>query len=73
MREVTRELAQSLNMNYSYGAECIGVDPLHLGLEQVKMEDKDADADIQKSFQPDKEKYLGLRGTNCGRHLEFTL
>jgi endonuclease/exonuclease/phosphatase family metal-dependent hydrolase len=62
-RDVTRELAQSLNMNYSYGVEFIEVDPLNLGLEQVKMEDKDAEADIQKSFTPNKEKYLGLHGT----------
>jgi hypothetical protein len=37
-------------MNYSDGAEFIRVDRLNLGLEQLKMEDKDANADIQKSF-----------------------
>lgn len=62
-RDVTRELAQSLNMNYAYGVEFIEVDPLSLGLEKVKMENKAAESDIQKSFQPDKAKYLGLHGT----------
>jgi endonuclease/exonuclease/phosphatase family metal-dependent hydrolase len=62
-RDVARELAQALHMNYAYGVEFIEVDPLNLGLEKVEMEDKDAQADIQKSFEPDKERYLGLHGT----------
>ncbi|MBV8572281.1 MAG: hypothetical protein JO319_16800 [Acidobacteriaceae bacterium] len=63
-RDVTRELAQALKMNYAYGVEFIEVDPLSLGLEKVKMQDKAAESDIQKSFQPDKQKYLGLHGTS---------
>ena len=39
------------------------LDPLNLGLEKVKMDDKTAEADIQKSFEPDKSRYLGLHGT----------
>jgi len=62
-RDVSRELAQSLKMNYAYGVEFLEVDPLSLGLEQVRMEDKAAEADIQKSFQPDKSRYLGMHGT----------
>jgi endonuclease/exonuclease/phosphatase family metal-dependent hydrolase len=62
-RDVTRELAQALKMNYAYGVEFVEVDPLSLGLEKVKMEDKAAESDIQKSFEPDKQKYLGLHGT----------
>jgi endonuclease/exonuclease/phosphatase family metal-dependent hydrolase len=62
-RDVGRELAESLKMNYAFGVEFIEVDPLNLGLEQVKMEDKAAETDIQKSFQPDKNRYLGLHGT----------
>jgi endonuclease/exonuclease/phosphatase family metal-dependent hydrolase len=62
-RDVGRELAQALHMNYAYAVEFLEIDPLNLGLEQVKMADKDAQADIQKSFEPDKSRYLGLHGT----------
>jgi endonuclease/exonuclease/phosphatase family metal-dependent hydrolase len=62
-RDIGHELAESLKMNYAFGVEFIEVDPLNLGLEQVKMEDKAAESDIQKSFQPDRNRYLGLHGT----------
>jgi endonuclease/exonuclease/phosphatase family metal-dependent hydrolase len=62
-RDVTRELADAMMMNYAWAVEFVEVDPLALGIEQVKMEDKAAEADIQKSFQPDKNRYLGLHGT----------
>jgi endonuclease/exonuclease/phosphatase family metal-dependent hydrolase len=62
-RDVGRELAHALHMNYAYAVEFLEIDPLNLGLEQVKMDDKDAQADIQKSFEPDKTRYLGLHGT----------
>jgi endonuclease/exonuclease/phosphatase family metal-dependent hydrolase len=62
-RNVARELAQALNMNYAYAVEFLELDPLNLGLEKVNMEDKTAQEDIQKSFEPDKSRYLGLHGT----------
>jgi endonuclease/exonuclease/phosphatase family metal-dependent hydrolase len=62
-RDVGRELAQTLNMNYAYAVEFLEVDPLNLGLEKVNVEDKAAQEDIQKSFEPDKSRYLGLHGT----------
>lgn len=62
-RNVARELAQALKMNYAYAVEFLEIDPLNLGLETVKLEDKDAQADIQKSFEPDKARYLGMHGT----------
>jgi endonuclease/exonuclease/phosphatase family metal-dependent hydrolase len=62
-RDVGRELAQALHMNFAYAVEFLEIDPLNLGLEQVQMDDKDAQADIQKSFEPDKTRYLGLHGT----------
>jgi endonuclease/exonuclease/phosphatase family metal-dependent hydrolase len=62
-RDVARELAQALHMNYAYAVEFVEVDPLNLGIEKVKMEDKTAQADIQKSFEPDQSRYLGLHGT----------
>jgi endonuclease/exonuclease/phosphatase family metal-dependent hydrolase len=62
-RDVARELAKSLKMNYAYAVEFLEIDPLNLGLERVKMDDKTAEAEIQKSFEPDKSRYLGLHGT----------
>ena len=62
-RDVARDLAKALNMNYAYGVEFLEVDPLDLGLQKVEMEDKQAQADIQKSFDVDKSRYLGLHGT----------
>ncbi len=62
-RNVARELAQSLKMNYAYAVEFLEIDPLNLGLEKVTLTDKAAQEDIQKSFEPDKSRYLGLHGT----------
>jgi len=62
-RNVARELAQALKMNYAYAVEFLEIDPLNLGLEKVNLEDKAAQEDIQKSFEADKSRYLGLHGT----------
>jgi endonuclease/exonuclease/phosphatase family metal-dependent hydrolase len=62
-RNVARELAQALKMNYAYAVEFLEIDPLELGLEKVNLEDKAAQEDIQKSFAADKSRYLGLHGT----------
>jgi endonuclease/exonuclease/phosphatase family metal-dependent hydrolase len=62
-RNVARELAQALKMNYAYAVEFLEIDPLNLGLEKVTVEDKAAQEDIQKSFAADKSRYLGLHGS----------
>ena len=62
-RDVARDLAKALQMNYAYGVEFLEIDPLNLGLEKVEMEDKAAQEDIQKSFEVDKSRYLGMHGT----------
>ena len=62
-RDVARDLGKALNMNYAYGVEFLELDPLNLGLEKVELEDKEAQADIQKSFDVDKSRYLGMHGT----------
>jgi len=62
-RNVARELAQALKMNYAYAVEFVEIDPLNLGLEKANVEDKAAQEDIQKSFEPDKGRYLGLHGS----------
>ena len=62
-RDVASDLAKVLKMNYAYGVEFLEIDPLNLGLEKVEMDDKEAQADIQKSFDVDKSRYLGMHGT----------
>jgi endonuclease/exonuclease/phosphatase family metal-dependent hydrolase len=62
-RNVASELAKALKMNYAYAVEFLEIDPLNLGLEKVTLEDKTAQADIQKSFEPDKSRYLGMHGS----------
>jgi hypothetical protein len=62
-RDVARDLAKALNTNYAYGVEFVELDPLNLGLEKVELEDNQAQADIQKSFDADPSRYLGMHGT----------
>ena len=62
-RDVGGGLAKALHMNYTYGVEFLEIDPLNLGLEKVQLEDPEAQADIQKSFDVDKSRYLGMHGT----------
>jgi endonuclease/exonuclease/phosphatase family metal-dependent hydrolase len=62
-RDVARDLAKTLSMNYAYGVEFLELDPLNLGLEKVELDDKEAQADIQKSFDADKSRYIGMHGT----------
>ena len=62
-RDVGGGLAKALHMNYAYGVEFLEIDPLNLGLEKVQLEDPGAQADIQKSFDVDKSRYLGMHGT----------
>jgi endonuclease/exonuclease/phosphatase family metal-dependent hydrolase len=62
-RDVGGSLAKALRMNYAYGVEFLELDPLNLGLEKVQLDDPEAQADIQKSFDVDKSRYLGMHGT----------
>ena len=67
-RDVGGGLAKALHMNYAYGVEFLEIDPLNLGLEKVQLEDPGAQADIQKSFDVDKSRYLGMHGTAVLSH-----
>jgi endonuclease/exonuclease/phosphatase family metal-dependent hydrolase len=63
-RDVARELASTLHMNYAYGVEFVEVDPIFdLGTEQVHLPDTQADARLQQDLQVDPERYRGLHGT----------
>jgi endonuclease/exonuclease/phosphatase family metal-dependent hydrolase len=63
-RDVARELAAALHMNYAYGVEFVEVDPVFaLGTEQVRLPDAEQDARLQQDLQVDRERYRGLHGT----------
>ena len=62
-RDVARELATAMHMNYTYGVEFVEVDPVfELGIEQVHLADSQEDARLQKDLQVDPDRYRGLHG-----------
>jgi endonuclease/exonuclease/phosphatase family metal-dependent hydrolase len=63
-RDVAKELAAALHMNYAYGVEFVEVDPVFaLGTEQVHLPDPAQDARLQQDLQVDRQRYRGLHGT----------
>jgi endonuclease/exonuclease/phosphatase family metal-dependent hydrolase len=63
-RDVARDLAAALHMNYAYGVEFVEVDPVFaLGTEQVHLPDPQQDARLQQDLQVDRARYRGLHGT----------
>ena len=63
-RDVTRELAAALHMNYAYGVEFVEVDPVFdLGTEQVHLSDAQEDQRLQEDLRVDKDRFHGLHGT----------
>jgi endonuclease/exonuclease/phosphatase family metal-dependent hydrolase len=63
-RDVTRELAAALKMNYTYGVEFIEIDPLNLGTEQFSESASDEQrVGLRKLIEVDRERYKGLQGT----------
>jgi endonuclease/exonuclease/phosphatase family metal-dependent hydrolase len=63
-RDVARELAAALHMNYAYGVEFVEVDPIFdLGTEQIHLPAAEQDARLQLDLQVDRELYRGLHGT----------
>ena len=62
-RNVARELAAVMQMNYVFGVEFIEVDPLTLGTETLEGETSADKAEIIKNIAVDKSRTLGLHGT----------
>jgi endonuclease/exonuclease/phosphatase family metal-dependent hydrolase len=62
-RDVARDLAEILGMDYAFGVEFVEVDKLDLGLEDVTLEDKEMELEIERDLAPDRERYRGLHGT----------
>lgn len=56
-RDLARDLADALHMNYAYGVEFVEVDPVFdLGTEQVHLPDAEQDARLQQDLQVDRER-----------------
>jgi endonuclease/exonuclease/phosphatase family metal-dependent hydrolase len=63
-RDVARELAAALHMNYAYGVEFVEVDPLFdLDTEPVQLTDALEDQRLQQDLAVDHQRYHGLHGT----------
>lgn len=62
-RDVARELAHALHMDYVYGVEFVEVDRLEdLGAEPVRLEDPELSKKMQEDLRPDPARYRGLHG-----------
>ena len=63
-RDVARDLASALGMNYAYGVEFVEVDPLVLGIETFEgMKDATERAALVKESAVDKTRTQNLHGT----------
>lgn len=62
-RNVARELASALQMNYAFGVEFVEVDPVFdLGTTTIHLADPQEDARLQQDLQADPARYRGLHG-----------
>jgi endonuclease/exonuclease/phosphatase family metal-dependent hydrolase len=62
-RNVAKELAASLGMNYAYGVEFVEVDPLTLGTETLPGDSDRESEELARNNYVDKARTLGLHGT----------
>ena len=62
-RNVARELATPMRMNYAYAVEFVEVDPLTLGTETLEDETSADKPEIVQNIAVDKSRTLGLHGT----------
>jgi endonuclease/exonuclease/phosphatase family metal-dependent hydrolase len=63
-RDIARDLAHALGMNYAFGVEFVEVDRLDdLGLDDFQMEDPALTEQMREELKPDPARYLGLHGS----------
>lgn len=66
-RDVSRDLARALQMNFVYAVEFVEVDPLKLGTEQLTDSDVADDQELKKELESDLKsdpaRYKGLHGS----------
>ncbi len=62
-RDVARDLAHALHMNYAFGVEFVEVDQLtDLGIEQVDLDAPDVTRKMRNELKPSPDRYRGLHG-----------
>lgn len=62
-RNVAKELAAAMQMNYVFGVEFVEVDPLTLGIETLEGETSEDKAQMIENLAVDKSRTVGLHGT----------
>ncbi|HXG65335.1 MAG TPA: endonuclease/exonuclease/phosphatase family protein [Blastocatellia bacterium] len=62
-RNVARDLAAELGMNYAYGVEFVEVDPISLGIETFEDAPPEDRAEFVKRIKVDPARYKGLHGS----------
>ena len=63
-RDVAKDLARALGMNYVFGVEFVEVDRLDdLGMEKIQLEDPSLAQQMREDLTPDPARYLGLHGS----------
>jgi endonuclease/exonuclease/phosphatase family metal-dependent hydrolase len=62
-RDVARELAQALKMNFVFAVEFVELDPLMLGIEKVALDDPELAERLQKELQADPDRLRALHGS----------
>ncbi len=62
-KEVARELAEALRMNWAYGVEFIEIDPINLGIEKSEETLSEDREQIPKQIDVDRNLIKGLHGT----------
>ncbi len=61
-RDVTRDLANALHMNYAYGVEFIELERIYLGIRKLDLLDLPRQRRAAETFGVDSRRYLGLEG-----------
>ncbi len=61
-RDVTRDLAQALRMNYVYGVEFIELERIYLGVKKLDLPDLPRQRSAAETFGVDPRRYLALEG-----------
>ena len=63
-RDVAKDLAEALGMNYVFGVEFVEVDRLdNLGIQEVHLEDPALALQMREDLKPDPASYRGLHGS----------
>lgn len=62
-RNIARDLAAAMRMNYAFGVEFVEVDPLNLGIETLEGETSDSKQEMLRNLAVDESRTLGLHGT----------